>query len=78
MAYRSPEMVDLYMEKWIDEKADVWALGCILYKLAYFVTPFEDGGRLKILNVKVDFPDTPRFSNELISMISKSPTNMKY
>jgi AP2-associated kinase len=69
MAYRSPEMVDLYMEKWIDEKADVWALGCILYKLAYFVTPFEDGGRLKILNVKVDFPDTPRFSNELISMI---------
>lgn len=28
--YRSPEMVDLYMDKWIDEKVDVWVCGSVL------------------------------------------------
>ena len=26
----------------ISEKVDIWALGVILYKLAFFQTPFED------------------------------------
>lgn len=58
MVYRSPEMVDLYMEKWIGDKADVWALGCLLFKMAYVVTPFEEAGRLGILNARVEFPQT--------------------
>ncbi len=24
LIYRAPEMVDLYMERWIDEKVDIW------------------------------------------------------
>lgn len=58
MVYRSPEMVDLYMEKWIGDKADVWALGCLLFKMAYVVTPFEETGRLGIINARVEFPQT--------------------
>lgn len=34
-------MVDLYSNKNISEKVDIWALGVLLYKLAYFTTPFE-------------------------------------
>lgn len=34
--------VDLYGQKLICEKVDIWALGVLLYKLCYFKTPFED------------------------------------
>eukprot|EP01031_Cornospumella_fuschlensis_P024434 gene24434-29534_t len=33
--YRSPEMCDLYMRTEITFKADIWALGCMLYCLAF-------------------------------------------
>ena len=31
--FRSPEMVDLYSGLHITTKADIWALGCLLYKV---------------------------------------------
>lgn len=39
--YRSPEMIDLSKAFPIDDKSDIWALGCFLYKLCYYTTPFE-------------------------------------
>ncbi|CCE84081.1 Piso0_004684 [Millerozyma farinosa CBS 7064] len=39
--YRSPEMIDLSRCFPIDDKSDIWALGCFLYKLCYYTTPFE-------------------------------------
>lgn len=41
-AYRSPEQVDLDQGHVLSEKVDIWALGVILFKLAFFQTPFED------------------------------------
>ena len=38
--YRSPEMSDLYSGYPINEKADLWALGCIMYTLMFFKQPF--------------------------------------
>lgn len=35
-------MVDLYMGKTITTKADIWALGCLLYKLCFFTLPFGE------------------------------------
>jgi AP2-associated kinase len=46
------------------------ALGCLLYKLAYYRTPFEEGGKLKILNADVEFPNEDRYSKTLHSLIS--------
>jgi serine/threonine protein kinase len=42
IAYRSPEQVDLWAGQYVGERVDVWALGCLLYKLIYQYTPFED------------------------------------
>jgi serine/threonine protein kinase len=71
MCYRAPEMVDLYMDRPIGEKVDVWALGILLYKLAFVVTPFEDQGRLGIINARVDFPAAivSRYSPQLLALI---------
>ena len=54
--YRAPEMIDLYSNKPVNEKADIWALGCLLYKLCFKVHPFEDSAKLRILNAKYKIP----------------------
>ncbi|KAG5175499.1 kinase-like domain-containing protein, partial [Tribonema minus] len=41
-AYRAPEQVDLHLGHVVSERVDVWALGVLLFKLAFGATPFED------------------------------------
>lgn len=40
---RSPEMVDLYSGYPINEKTDIWTLGCFLFKLCNFKDAFPGG-----------------------------------
>ncbi|KAJ3399393.1 hypothetical protein HDU80_007996 [Chytriomyces hyalinus] len=69
LQYRAPELCDLYMRMGISEKVDVWALGVLLYKLCYFVTPFEDKGKLAILNGRYDIPNRPQYSSDIAHLI---------
>uniref|UniRef100_A0A671QL23 Cyclin-G-associated kinase n=1 Tax=Sinocyclocheilus anshuiensis TaxID=1608454 RepID=A0A671QL23_9TELE len=55
-AYRTPEMIDLYSNYPINEKQDIWALGCILYLLCFKQHPFEEGAKLQIVNGKYNIP----------------------
>lgn len=66
--YRSPEMIDLYKCLPIDEKSDIWALGVFLYKLLFFITPFERTGQFAILHSKFEFPNN-KYSSKLINLI---------
>ncbi|KAG7749812.1 hypothetical protein KL911_005019 [Ogataea haglerorum] len=68
--YRPPEMIDLYRGLPIDEKSDIWALGIFLYKLCYYITPFETAGELAILHTAYRFPAAPRYSASLKSLIN--------
>jgi serine/threonine protein kinase len=68
--YRSPELCDLYRAKnnnWpISPKVDIWAVGNILYTLAYHTHPFEDGGYMGILSGRIVWPNQQegsRFAN---------------
>jgi AP2-associated kinase len=70
MQYRSPEMIDVWRKQPIDEKADIWALGVLLYKLCYYTTPFEDVGQMAILNASYKYPAYPTFSDRLKKLIA--------
>lgn len=59
--FRAPEMCDLYNNMPIDARTDVWALGCILYGLAYKSHPFQDAGPLGILACRYKLPTLPEY-----------------
>ncbi|KAK5007101.1 hypothetical protein LTR28_005684, partial [Elasticomyces elasticus] len=69
LQYRSPEMIDIWRKRPIDEKSDIWALGVLLYKLCYYTTPFEELGQMAILNASFKYPSHPAFSTKLKALI---------
>ena len=69
LQYRSPEMIDVYRKRPIDEKSDIWALGVLLYKLCYYTTPFEEQGQMAILAARFKYPGYPPFSDKLKRLI---------
>ena len=56
LSYRAPEMIDLYSRLPITLKTDIWAMGCLLYKLMYNIMPFGDS-ILAIQNGTFVIPD---------------------
>lgn len=41
MPYRAPELFSVNSRCNIDERTDVWSLGCLLYALCYFHSPYD-------------------------------------
>ncbi|KAE8748207.1 hypothetical protein FOCC_FOCC005046 [Frankliniella occidentalis] len=68
LSYRSPEMVDLYSGQPIGTKADIWALGCLLYKLCFFSLPFGES-TLAIQSGNFSIPDNSKYSKSMHSLI---------
>lgn len=69
LSYRAPEMIDLYSDKDISTKCDIWALGCLLYKLCFFVLPFGESS-LAIQNGIYSIPDQTKYSKEMTQLIN--------
>ncbi|XP_044476210.1 serine/threonine-protein kinase 16-like [Mangifera indica] len=64
--YRAPELWDCPSHANIDERTDIWSLGCTLYAIMYGVSPFEyalgeSGGSLQlaVVNAQIKWPAGP-------------------
>ncbi|XP_073767311.1 AP2-associated protein kinase 1 isoform X12 [Danio rerio] len=68
LSYRAPEMVNLYGGMVITTKADIWALGCLLYKLCYFTLPFGES-QVAICDGSFTIPDNSRYSHDMHCLI---------
>ncbi|XP_063167630.1 AP2-associated protein kinase 1 isoform X3 [Candoia aspera] len=68
LSYRAPEMVNLYSGKLITTKADIWALGCLLYKLCYFTLPFGES-QVAICDGNFTIPDNSRYTQDTHCLI---------
>ncbi|GJY48895.1 zinc finger, CCHC-type containing protein [Tanacetum coccineum] len=58
-AYRSPE--DLVLREVIREKFDIWALGCLLFRICHFKSAFEGESKLQVLNGNYRIPESPKY-----------------
>ncbi|XP_031685464.1 BMP-2-inducible protein kinase isoform X1 [Oncorhynchus kisutch] len=68
LSYRAPEMINVYAGKAITTKADIWALGCLLYKLCFFSLPFGES-QVAICDGTFVVPDNSKFSFKLHCLI---------
>ncbi|XP_062274069.1 AP2-associated protein kinase 1-like [Scomber scombrus] len=68
LSYRAPEMVNLYGGQVITTKADIWAMGCLLYKLCYFTLPFGES-QVAICDGSFTIPDNSRYSQDMHCLI---------
>jgi len=56
--YRAPEMLDTWSNFPVNQAADIWAAGLVLYALCFNKHPFEDSNKLAIVNGNYRIPQT--------------------
>ncbi|KIO15754.1 hypothetical protein M407DRAFT_204289 [Tulasnella calospora MUT 4182] len=78
MPYRAPELFDVKTGTTIDEKVDIWSLGCLLFALAFNHSPFEtsqtteQGGSMAmaVMNAQYKIPRDSPYSEGLKDLIN--------
>lgn len=75
IVYRAPELFSVQSYCMIDERTDIWSLGCILYAICFFKCPFDpvyergDSVALAVLSGNIIFPDNSSYSQDMHDLI---------
>lgn len=75
IVYRAPELFNVQSYCMIDERTDIWSLGCCLYAICFFKCPYDiiyekgDSVALAVLSGNVDFPADSPYSEVKYSLI---------
>ncbi|XP_020285491.1 serine/threonine-protein kinase 16 [Pseudomyrmex gracilis] len=88
MVYRAPELFNVESYCMVDERTDIWSLGCILYALCYFKSPFDivhergDSVALAVMSAHITFPENAPYSedmqNLILSILKVNPMERPY
>uniref|UniRef100_A0A6A7FYQ3 non-specific serine/threonine protein kinase n=2 Tax=Hirondellea gigas TaxID=1518452 RepID=A0A6A7FYQ3_9CRUS len=75
MTYRAPELFNVPTTCKVDERTDVWSLGCLLHALCFFRTPYDavhergDSVALAVIAGKTNFPEGHPYSQDVCELI---------
>uniref|UniRef100_A0A915CTG5 Protein kinase domain-containing protein n=1 Tax=Ditylenchus dipsaci TaxID=166011 RepID=A0A915CTG5_9BILA len=77
MPYRAPELFTCEAGTVVDEKVDIWSLGCVLYALSFFCSPFDevhergDSVALAVQSAKLKFDSEAKIDACITNFMSK-------
>jgi len=75
MCYRPPELFQVSSNCTLDERTDIWSLGCLLYAMMYYQSPYDpvyergDSVALAVQAGGFNFPTNPVYSEHLIQLV---------
>ena len=77
MCYRPPELFQVSSVCQIDERTDIWSLGCLLYAIMFYSSPFDiiyergDSVALAVQSAKIVFPPGSPYSSDLHQLVTE-------